>query len=62
MGKGTLMTLQEQILETYPELQDNADLFLNRTILIQNDSDGEGDYIAAWNYIKPLPSILKIGK
>lgn len=42
-----MMTLYEKIKAIYPELQD-AD-FMN-TILLQNDSEGRGDYIAAWNH------------
>ena len=42
-----MMTLPEKIKAIYPELQD-AD-FMD-TILLQNDSDGKGDYIAAWNH------------
>lgn len=41
------MTLYEKIISLYPELQD-AD-FLT-VIRLQNDSDGRGDYIAAWDY------------
>jgi len=41
------MTLYEKIKAIYPELQD-AD-FMD-TIRLQNDSDGNGDYIAAWNH------------
>jgi hypothetical protein len=42
-----MMTLYEKIKALYPELQD-AD-FVD-TIRLQNDSDGRGDYIAAWNH------------
>jgi hypothetical protein len=42
-----MMTLVEKIRTLYPELQD-AD-FMD-TIRLQNDSDGRGDYIAAWNH------------
>jgi hypothetical protein len=42
-----MMTLPEKIKALYPELQD-AD-FMD-TIRLQNDSDGRGDYIAAWNH------------
>lgn len=52
------MNLQEQIIEIYPELQDNIDIFMGRVILIQNDSDGRGEYIAEWNYSQPLPETL----
>jgi hypothetical protein len=41
------MTLYEKIMAIYPALtlQD----FLT-TIRLQNDSDGKGDYIAAWDH------------
>lgn len=55
------MTLYEQIINIYPEL--SADDFgLRGTIKLQNDSDGAGDYIADWNYSKPIPDGLKLGK
>jgi len=41
------MTLVEKIMALYPELQTSD--FLD-TIRLQNDSDGKGDYIAAWNH------------
>jgi hypothetical protein len=42
-----MMTLSEKVRALYPELtiQD----FMT-TIILQNDSDGKGDYIAAWNH------------
>ena len=43
------MTLPEKIKTLYPELQD-ADFGLSGVIQLQNDSDGKGDYIAAWNH------------
>jgi hypothetical protein len=55
------MTLYDQVIAVYPELV-GTDNFYNGTILLQNDSDGEGDYIAAWNYSKPIPDGLKLGK
>jgi len=39
----------EKIKSIYPELT-NADFGINGTIRLQNDSDGKGDYIAAWNH------------
>jgi hypothetical protein len=42
-----MMNLYDKIKAIYPELQD-AD-FLG-TIRLQNDSDGKGDYIAAWDH------------
>ena len=41
------MTLYEKIKAIYPELQDTD--FMS-TIRLQNDSDGNGDYIAAWDH------------
>lgn len=41
------MTLPEKIKAIYPELQD-ADFM--STIRLQNNSDGMGDYIAAWDH------------
>lgn len=44
------MSLYEQIIELYPELTP-ADFFPGTgTIMLQNDSDGLGDYIKAWNH------------
>ena len=41
------MTLYEKILSIYPELSDGD--FIS-TIVLQNDSDGRGDYIAKWEH------------
>lgn len=43
------MTLYEKILLLYPDLTE-ADFSYRGTIRLQNDSDGRGDYIAAWNH------------
>jgi hypothetical protein len=53
------MTLYEQIKAVYPELDRE---FAEGVITLQNDSDGKGDYIAEWNYDKPIPEGLKVGK
>ena len=42
------MTLYEKIIQIYPELA-NYD-FVFGTIRLQNDSDGNGDYIKSWNH------------
>lgn len=39
--------LYEKIIAIYPELTETDFLTL---IILQNDSDGRGDYIAAWNH------------
>lgn len=54
------MTIYETIIAAYPELTTND--FLNGTILLQDDSDGKGAYVAKWEYLKPIPSGLKVGK
>ena len=42
------MTLYEKIIHLYPELADYN--FAFGKIIIQNDSDGKGDYIKSWNH------------
>lgn len=42
------MTLFEKLISIYPELADFD--FAKGIITLQNDSDGRGDYIAAWNH------------
>ena len=52
------MTLYEKVMALYPEL--TTEDFLT-TITLQNDSDGKGDYIAAWDhptYAKPTEEQL----
>jgi len=46
------MTLYEKIIALYPELtpkQNECGIF-NKLIILQNDSDGKGDYIAKWEH------------
>ena len=56
-----MSNLYEIVLETYPELANTKDLY-NGTIILQNDSDGAGAYIAKWEYSKPIPDGLTLGK
>ena len=56
------MNVFEKIVNAYPELLDNLDSFANGTISLRNDSDGVGDYIEGWNYSKPIPDGLTLGK
>ncbi len=44
------MTLFEKIKSIYPELTDADFIPFTGTILLQNDSDGRGDYIAKWEH------------
>jgi hypothetical protein len=55
------MTLYETIIAEYPELA-GTKTFADGVILLQDDSDGLGAYIAEWNYSKPLPKGMKVGK
>ena len=41
------MTLYEKIKTLYPELTNNDFMTV---IILQNDSDGRGDYIKEWNH------------
>jgi hypothetical protein len=54
------VSIYEKITTAYPELV-NADFF-SLGIMLQDDSDGQGVFIAEWGYSKPLPTGLKVGK
>jgi hypothetical protein len=41
------MTLYDKIKSTYPQLTDRDFITVIR---LQNDSDGNGDYIKSWNH------------
>ena len=53
------MALYEQIIAVYPELTDKD---FHTVILLQDDADGIGAYIAKWQYSKPIPDGLSLGK
>jgi hypothetical protein len=42
-----MMNLYEKIKALYPEL---TDVDFTTVIILQNDSDGRGDYIAKWEH------------
>jgi hypothetical protein len=44
------MTLYDKIITIYPELTNIDFLPIAGTIFLQNDSDGNGDYIAKWEH------------
>ncbi len=44
------MTLYEKILAIYPKLTGEDFMPGRGTIMLQNDSDGRGDYIREWNH------------
>lgn len=43
-----MMSIVEKIISIYPELK-NFD-FAAGVIVLRNDADGRGDYIAEWNH------------
>lgn len=54
--------LTEKILALYPELTVNDFTKPDRVITIQNDSDGQGDYIAKWEHpTLPRPTDEQLG-
>jgi hypothetical protein len=55
------MDLFTQITTDYPELTDADFNPKTGTILLCDDGDGV-QYIAKWDYSKPLPDGLKLGK
>lgn len=44
------MTIYEKIMQLYPALTQNDFAPRDGTIMLQNDSDGRGDYIAFWGH------------
>ena len=55
------MSLYNDLIAALPELE-NSDAFNNLAIILQDDSDGNGAYIAKWEYSKPIPEGLFLGK
>ena len=58
-----MTTLYDDIIAALPELADKPEEFLlSGSIRLRDDSDGLGAYIEKWEYSKPLPAGLKLGK
>lgn len=55
------MELWQKIIEAYPEIKPTDD-FQALGIYLQDDSDGQGAYIAKWEYAQPVPDGLTVGK
>ena len=55
------MALYNDLIAALPELE-GSDAFAKNLIILQNDGDEIGDYIAAWDYSKPIPEGFKLGK
>jgi len=57
------MELSQKIMQVYPEVTDkDFDYLAGGTILLRDDGDGLGAYIAQWDYSKPIPEGMKVGK
>jgi hypothetical protein len=55
------MSLYDDILSVYPELT-NDNFGIQGQIVLSDDLDETGAYIAKWDYTKPIPNGLKLGK
>jgi hypothetical protein len=55
------MSLFDDIVEIYPELT-SQDFEPKGSIELRNDGDDFGDYISKWDYSKPIPKGMKLGK
>ncbi len=54
--------LYKKIKTIYPELTDADFAPITGTIILQNDSDGKGDYIKEWNHpTLPRPTDEQLG-
>ena len=52
----------DTIIQTYPELEESNEFHPERgSIALQDDGDGI-QYIKEWNYSKPIPEGLSLGK
>ena len=56
------MALYDDLIAALPELTSADFLPITGTIVLQNDGDTAGDYIAKWEHSKPLPNGMKVGK
>lgn len=53
------MTLHDKIKQLYPSLTDKDFMTV---VILQNDSDGKGDYIAKWEHpTLPRPTEEQLG-
>lgn len=55
------MNLFDQIIAVYPELIEEDFRPATGSITLKDDGDGV-QYIEKWDYTKPLPEGLKLGK
>jgi hypothetical protein len=55
------MALYDDLIAAIPELT-KEDFGTYGTIELRDDSDGLGAYIDKWEYSKPIPDGMKVGK
>lgn len=55
------MALYDDLIAAIPELT-KEDFGIGGTIELRDDSDGSGAYIAKWEYSRPIPEEIKLGK
>ena len=55
------MNLVEKIKSVYPDLQSWYFVGPEKKIVVVDDGDGI-EYIAKWDYDKPIPKGMKLGK
>jgi hypothetical protein len=56
------MSIFDKIIEAYPELAENELRAFEKVVVLQDDADGNGVYLAQWTYDKPIPDGLTLGK
>ena len=56
------MGLKEDLMAAIPSLTDGNFSPTLDIIVLQDDSDGQGPFIAKWEYSEPLPEGFKVGK
>ena len=56
------MELWEKIVSAYPETAENGFAVFRDIIVLNDDADGVGAYIAKWEYSQPIPTGLTLGK
>lgn len=55
------MSLSIKILDTYPELEEKDFQPITGKILLSDDGDGI-QYVSRWDYEKPIPKGISLGK
>ena len=56
------MSLFNDLVEAIPALTPEDFNPISGSILLQDDSDGKGAFIAKWEYSEPIPDGFKLGK